>query len=100
VTPNQCIDKMSGQSRKGLDAQRAELNKALDDALKPLTGKSPAEMEALRRRARLPGSRSRRVCATGHPVTADRGSHQKLRQQGACGGRGTAMPGSQKILRP
>lgn len=54
ATPNQGVDKMSGQSRKGADVQRAEMNKAFDEALKPLTGKSPAEMEASRRRVRLP----------------------------------------------
>lgn len=56
ATPNQGVDKMSGQSRKGADVQRAEMNKIFDDALKPLTGKSSAEMDALRRRARLPGT--------------------------------------------
>jgi hypothetical protein len=56
ATPNQGVDKMSGQSRKGADVQRAEMNKVFDDALKPLTGKSPKEMDALRRRVRLPGT--------------------------------------------
>lgn len=56
ATPNQGVDKLSGQSRKGADVQRAEMNKVLDDALKPLTGKSPAEMDALRRRVRLRGA--------------------------------------------
>lgn len=56
ANPNQGVDKMSGQSRKGADVQRAEMNKVFDDALKPLTGKSPAEMDALRRRVRLPGA--------------------------------------------
>ena len=56
ATPNQGVDKMSGQSRKGADVQRAEMNKVFDDALKPLTGKSPKEMDALRRRVRLPGA--------------------------------------------
>jgi len=54
ATPNQGVDKMSGQSRKGAEVQRAETNNAFDDALRPLTGKSRGEMEVLRRRVRLP----------------------------------------------
>ena len=54
ATPNQGVDKMSGQSRKGADVQRAETNNAFDDALKPLTGRSRGEMEVLRHRVRLP----------------------------------------------
>jgi hypothetical protein len=54
ATPNQGVDKMSGQSRKGTDVRRTEMNNAFDDALKPLTGRSRSEMEVLRRRARLP----------------------------------------------
>ena len=54
ATPNQGVDKMSGQSRKGADVRRSEMNNAFDDALKPLTGRSRSEMEVLRRRARLP----------------------------------------------
>ena len=56
ATPNQGVDKMSGQSRKGADVQRAEMNKVLDDALRPLTGRSSAEMDASRRRGRLRGA--------------------------------------------
>jgi len=56
ATPNQGVDKMSGQSRKGADVQRAEMNRVFDAAFKPLTGKSPGEMDALRRRARLPAT--------------------------------------------
>lgn len=54
ATPTQGVDKMSGQSRKGAEVQRTEMNNALDDALKPLTGKSRGEMDVLRRRSRLP----------------------------------------------
>jgi len=62
ATPNQGVDKMSGQSRKGAEVQRAETNNAFDDALKPLTGKSRGEMELLRRRVRLP-SQDQAECA-------------------------------------
>lgn len=62
ATPDQGVDKMSGQSRKGAEVQRAETNNALDDALKPLTGKSRGEMEVLRRRVRLP-SQDQAECA-------------------------------------
>lgn len=34
--------------------QRTELNHALDDALRPLTGKSRDEMDVMRRRVKLP----------------------------------------------
>ena len=54
ATPTQGIDKMSGQSRKGMDVQRAEMRKALADAVKPLTGRSAENMEVLRWRGRLP----------------------------------------------
>lgn len=62
ATPNQGVDKMSGQSRKGAEVQRAETNNAFDDALTPLTGKSRGDMEVLRRRVRL-SSQDQAECA-------------------------------------
>lgn len=54
ATPNQGVDQMSGKSQKGRDVQRTEFNHALDDALRPLTGKSRDEMDVMRRRVKLP----------------------------------------------
>lgn len=51
--PNQGVDQMAGKSRKGSDVRRTELNHAFDDALRPLTGKSRAEMDVMRRRVKL-----------------------------------------------
>ncbi|MEJ1165562.1 DUF4124 domain-containing protein [Variovorax sp. CCNWLW186] len=53
ATPNEGVDKMSGKSRKSTELQRTELNRSIDDALKPLTGKSREEMDVLRRRVKL-----------------------------------------------
>lgn len=53
ATPNEGVDKMSGRSRKSPELQRTELNRALDDALKPLTGKTREEMDVMRRRGKL-----------------------------------------------
>jgi len=50
VTPTQGLDKWSGTSRKGQDVQRSERNRQLDQALRPLTGKSHEEMNVSRRR--------------------------------------------------
>jgi hypothetical protein len=62
TTPTQGMDKMSGEKRIGADVQRAETRKVFDEALKPLTGKSNAEMEVLRRRINLTEA-SKRECA-------------------------------------
>jgi hypothetical protein len=62
ATPNEGVDKMSGKSRKSSALQRTELNRAMDDALKPLTGKSRDEMDVLRHRVRL-SSQEQMECA-------------------------------------
>lgn len=54
ATPTQGIDKMTGQSRKGRDVQREEFNAAFDNALRPLHGRSHADMDVIRRRVKLP----------------------------------------------
>jgi hypothetical protein len=69
ATPNQGVDEMSGQSRKGADVQRAETNNAFDDALKPLTGKSRGEMEVLRRRVRLPSQHQAECARLDHQLS-------------------------------
>ena len=53
TTPTQGVDKMTGQSRKGRDVQREEFNTAIDNALRPLHGRSHAEMDVMRRRMKL-----------------------------------------------
>jgi hypothetical protein len=54
ATPTQGMDKMTEQSRKGRDVQREEFNAAFDIALRPLHGRSHADMDVMRRRVKLP----------------------------------------------
>jgi hypothetical protein len=56
TTPTQGLDKSSGVSRKGSDVQREQTRKALNEALRPLTGKSHEEMKVAERRYKLPAS--------------------------------------------
>ena len=53
TTPTQGLDKFTGQSRKGNDVRRDEHNRLMSDVMRPLTGKSHAEMEVQRRRYKL-----------------------------------------------
>ncbi|RYH61131.1 MAG: DUF4124 domain-containing protein [Alcaligenaceae bacterium] len=53
ATPNEGVDKMSGKSRKSTELQRTQLNRSIDDALKPLTGKTRDEMDVMRHRVKL-----------------------------------------------
>jgi hypothetical protein len=53
TTPTQGLDKFSGTSRKAAEVQRIESRKIMDQALRPLTGLSPEEMDKRRRRAPL-----------------------------------------------
>lgn len=53
ATPTQGMDRFTGPSRKGADVRRAEGRQQFDAALRPLTGKTHAEMEAQRRRLPL-----------------------------------------------
>ena len=55
ATPTQGMDKMTGQSRKGKDAQTTEMNTAFDKAVQPLTGRTHEEMDVMRRRIKLSG---------------------------------------------
>jgi hypothetical protein len=61
--PTQGLDKSSGQSRKGADVQKNEMNKAMAEALQPILGETPAEREKRHRRFKLPPS-DRSECAT------------------------------------
>jgi len=54
ATPTQGMDKMSGQSRKGREVQREEFTTTFDNALRPLHGRSHADMDVMRRRVKLP----------------------------------------------
>ena len=60
ATPTQGADKMGGASRKGREAQRDEFTTSLDNATRPLHGRSHDEMNVLRRQAAIssnaPGS--------------------------------------------
>jgi hypothetical protein len=56
TTPTQGLDKFGGQSRKGADVQRTEQRKLVDQALRPLTGLSPEQMQTRRTRSQLSAS--------------------------------------------
>lgn len=53
TTPTQGMDRTSGQSRKGADVQRHELDGVMAEALKPLTGMTPDQYRVQRRRVQL-----------------------------------------------
>lgn len=53
ATPTQGVDKMTGKTRKGQDVQRDERNQLFDNAVRPLTGKTHAQMDVERRRHHL-----------------------------------------------
>lgn len=56
TTPTQGLDKSTGVSRKGRDVQREELNRALNEAVRPITGRSHEQAKLLERRFKLPAS--------------------------------------------
>jgi hypothetical protein len=56
TTPTQGLDKSSGMSRKGPDVQREQNRKALNEAMRPLTGMSHEEKKVFERRFKLPAS--------------------------------------------
>lgn len=56
TTPTQGLDKSSGVSRKGSDIQREQTRKALNDAMRPLTGMSHEEQKVFEHRIKLPAS--------------------------------------------
>ena len=55
ATPTQGMDKTTGQSRKGKDVQTVEMNTTFDRAFQPVTGRTPEEMDVMRRRIKLSG---------------------------------------------
>lgn len=56
TTPTQGLDKSTGASRKGSDVRREELNRKLNEAMRPLTGMSHEQTKAFERRMKLPAS--------------------------------------------
>ena len=56
TTPTQGLDKSTGVTKKGRDVLREQQRKAFHDALRPLTGKSHAEMKVVERRRELPAN--------------------------------------------
>lgn len=53
TTPTQGLDKSSGKSRKGADVRKAEFNKAVSDAMRPVTGLDHEQHDTLHRRFKL-----------------------------------------------
>ncbi|CAN7589637.1 DUF4124 domain-containing protein [Variovorax sp. LjRoot84] len=62
ATPTQGADKLGGASRKGREVQRDEYTTSLDNATRPLHGRSHDEMNVMRRRVNLPGG-DQQACA-------------------------------------
>lgn len=56
TTPTQGLDKSTGASRKGHDVRREELNRKLNEAMRPLTGMSHEQTKVFERRFKLPAS--------------------------------------------
>lgn len=62
ATPTQGADRLGGAARKGRGVQRDEHTTLLDNATRPLLGRSHAEMNVMRRRVNLP-VRDQQACA-------------------------------------
>lgn len=56
TTPTQGLDKSTGASRKGSDVRREELNRKLNEAMRPLTGMSHEQTKVFERRFKLPAT--------------------------------------------
>jgi len=54
TTPTQGLDKSSGKSRKGAEVRRAELDKVVGEAIRPLTGMDATQRAKHQRRFKLP----------------------------------------------
>ncbi len=92
VHPTQGMDKLSGKSRKGEDVRRNEHHRQMDQALRPLHGRTHEEMNVQRRRYGnnlTPGEHAR--CA----VMDQQLKTQEAREVGA---RGEALAETQKSL--
>lgn len=55
VEPTKGLNKSTGKELTGADVAREKRNELLADAVKPLTGLSPQQMEVRTRRIKLPG---------------------------------------------
>ncbi len=53
TTPTQGLDKSSGKSRKGPDVRKAEHDRAMSEALRPITGLEHEQRQTLHRRFKL-----------------------------------------------
>lgn len=53
TTPTRGMDKLSGKTAKGVAVQKEELNEAIANAMRPLTGQTPQQREAAIRRVYL-----------------------------------------------
>ncbi len=54
TTPTQGLDKSSGKSRKGADVRKAEIDKTMSEAIRPITGLDHEQRQTLHRRFKLP----------------------------------------------
>lgn len=54
TTPTQGLDKSSGKSRKGADVRKAEIDKTMSEAMRPITGLDHEQHQTLHRRFKLP----------------------------------------------
>lgn len=62
TTPTQGLDRSSGVSRKGADVRRVELDKAMGEAMRPITGLGDSQRATLHRRFKLPHA-AKQECA-------------------------------------
>jgi hypothetical protein len=67
VVPTRGVSKLSGKERIGADVQAERSNEAFAEAIRPLTGMSPAQYQVARRRYRL-DSAAQRECRQLDPV--------------------------------
>jgi len=67
VVPTRGVSKLSGKERIGADVQAEYHNEMFAEAIRPLTGMSPAQFEVARRRHRL-NSAAQRECRQLDPV--------------------------------
>lgn len=67
VVPTRGVNKLSGKERIGKDVAREQHREMIAEAIKPLTGMSPAQFEIAARRSRL-GSLAQTECRQLDPV--------------------------------
>lgn len=81
TTPTQGLDKSSGVSRKGADVRKAESNKAMGDALRPITGLDDQQRLTLHRRFKQSGHCSKVASASELCAVRSRRGHCGLFDQ-------------------